>query len=474
MATRFYLPSSGSLPDGLASVTIGTGWEVTTGTTGLSAPRTKSNTALANGTARTKGNTVSNADRLDRIYVTEQLAAQTISGTYSTVIRTIQSNLALDAWLQVMIRVVSADASTVKATLHAGSTATVENASPLAENGEYSVTLATRVKSALALTSYACADGDRLSFEFGYRANGTNNTYTAALDYGDPTTTADFSLAGGTVAANVPWIEMSADLTFYTPPEPGEGGEIAFRSGSFGVGADNEFGDGMEAEVPKPSGLAVGDFLVAFATTSGDSPATTAITASGWDPTFYDDADTSGTRTNSAVLVKAATSGDVAGTGWTFTKISDVAGDQFLVHVAAFVNVDPADPIVAGPAMSEGPFSPTTSIATPALTIPGSGQAMLVCNWVAFWWTDLAGANRWSIPVQAGPPTAAIDYGAAWAQMLTGYLVVDAGTTAAAKVATAAANTSPAPRGHVLALRPAGGAGAPTPTNQFFHALAAG
>jgi hypothetical protein len=477
MATRFYLPSSGGLPSGVADVTLGGGWEINTGAVKLAAGRTKSNTPLANGDLRTKNGT-SNNDRLDRVYVTEPLTAQTISGTFSMVIRGAESNLALNAWLQVMIRVVSGNGSTVKATLYAGSTATgVNTTNPTsAENSEFDqgTTLTTRIKSAIALSSYTCADGDRLSFEIGFRGSSTNTTYTVTLGYGDPTSTADLPLTADSPTAGVPWIELSRDLTFSGPPDepPAGDGEISFRSGSFGVGSENEFGDGVDAVVPKPAGMAVGDYLVAFVTTSGDSPNTTALTSPGWDPTFYDDGGASGSATNSAVLTKAATSADVSGSGWTFSKVGDTATDQFAVHVVAIPGVDLSNPIVAGPTMVEGPFSTSTDIETPALTIPAGlpGQALLLCNWVAFWWMDVAGANRWTI--QTAGVSEAVDYGAAWSQMLTGYALVGAGSTGA-KVAVAADNASPAPRGHAIALRPAGG-GAAAPTNQFFHVLAGG
>lgn len=214
MATRFYLPASGSPP---VTPVLGSGWEQTTGWSALPTDVTKSNTALANGTARTKDDTIAATDRLDRVYVTsQQLAAQTITGTFSMVQRGFESATANNAWLQVMIRVVSTDGQTQRGTLYAGSTATTQSATVGAENQEFQVSgnTATKIKNALAVSSVSAQAGDRITIEIGYRANNTTSTGSCTLRYGDPTGTADYALTADLTTDLCPWVELSHNVTW--------------------------------------------------------------------------------------------------------------------------------------------------------------------------------------------------------------------------------------------------------------------
>lgn len=211
MATRFYLPASGTAA---VSPAFGSGWNTTTGASRHPAVTAKSGTALANGTARTKVSQAGAQNVLDRQYVSAPLNAQTISGTFSAWVQGLESTTAADAWLQIVIRVVSGDGATQRGVLYAGSTATAVSATAGAENQEFGTALASRIKSALALTSVAAQAGDRLVIEVGYRAI-TANTNTATLRYGDPTGSTDPTLsAGSTSTTTPPYVELSQDLVF--------------------------------------------------------------------------------------------------------------------------------------------------------------------------------------------------------------------------------------------------------------------
>lgn len=223
MPTRFYLPASGT-PD--ASPAFGTGWSSTTSATRHPTATTRSGTALANGTARAKVSQAGAQNRLDRQFVSDQLAAQTITGNFTAVLQGLESTISADAWLQVVIRVVSADGATQRGVLFAGSTASVVSATVGAENQEFTTALQSRIKPSTSLTSVAAQAGDRLVIEVGYRAI-TANTNTVTLRYGDPASGSDAALTAGTTSTTiVPWVELSQTLTFYTPPA-GSGGQAA-------------------------------------------------------------------------------------------------------------------------------------------------------------------------------------------------------------------------------------------------------
>lgn len=213
MASRFYLPATGTAP---VSPTPSTDWEVTTGYGTLPAELVKSNTALTNGTARAKTATATVQDRLDRIYVSDALAAQTISntGTISAVIRAIGSASTNNSWLNIIVQVVSGDGTTVRGVLYSGSSDTSSGSSGTngLENQEIGTTLTTRIKNALALTnSISVQAGDRLVIEIGFRQT-TSNTNTITFNYGDPSATADLALTAGSATAGVPWVEFSQDI----------------------------------------------------------------------------------------------------------------------------------------------------------------------------------------------------------------------------------------------------------------------
>lgn len=209
MATRFYLPSSGTPP-----VTPGTptGWTQTTGWAAFPAPTVKTNTGLFNGSAVTE----LVGTQLDRVYISDPIGAQTISGTFSAVITTSESSSTGELWLDIHIKVISNNGATVRGTLYAGSTATAVSTTVGAENEEMATTGQSRIKDTIALTPVTAQANDRIMFEIGAKASAAA-TRTSTRRYGDPVATADFALASGLgSSAGTPWIELSADVMSQT------------------------------------------------------------------------------------------------------------------------------------------------------------------------------------------------------------------------------------------------------------------
>lgn len=153
-----------------------------------------------------------------RQHVSDQLAAQTISGTFSCVIRGLESSTSADHALQVIVRVVSGDGATTRATLYSGQAAAL-NATVGALGEEFSTSAGTRIiPSGTALSSFACADGDRLTVETGMRAYNTVTTsFTTTLRYGNPVASGDFALTSGLTTDLNPWVEFSGNLLFADP-----------------------------------------------------------------------------------------------------------------------------------------------------------------------------------------------------------------------------------------------------------------
>lgn len=216
MATRLYLPASGTPA---ITPTPSTSWNVTTGFAALPTSTTKSNTALAAGTARSHP-LVAVQNALDRVYVSDTLdSSQGINGTFSAVVRGIQSSTAGNWWLNIILRVVSGDGSIETGVLHPGSAATSAVATVGDEAEELvSATAATRIKNALSLIPVTANAGDRILIEVGGRADAAGQTArTYTLNYGDPTATADYALTSGLTTLLDPWVEFSQTITFGTP-----------------------------------------------------------------------------------------------------------------------------------------------------------------------------------------------------------------------------------------------------------------
>lgn len=178
----------------------------------------KSNAAVSTA-ARTKGSTTAWHDRLDVQYVSvKALAAQTITaGTFSAVWRTVESVATADFYQQIVIRVMSGDGLTERGTLFGGETLTAVSATVGAQNEEISTTSSTRIKNAISTTQVVAQAGDRIVIEVGCRGGGTVTTVTFNNRFGDPTASGDFALTSGLTTDICPWVELSNNLTWFTP-----------------------------------------------------------------------------------------------------------------------------------------------------------------------------------------------------------------------------------------------------------------
>lgn len=209
MATRLYLPASGTAP--LASLAYDANWELSTSAVRSPTSTTKANTALAN-------TVLTWPDNATAQWVWWQFQSQTMKAGYSwttadtvsMVIRGLEGNAAVDSHVAYSVRVVSADGTTVRGTVglyHATST-------------EFTTSALTRIHDARTngasnFTSYI---GDRIIVEIGLHGATPSVSYTVTMRVGDPSGTADFALTAGLTTDLCPWVELSRTVTFGNAP----------------------------------------------------------------------------------------------------------------------------------------------------------------------------------------------------------------------------------------------------------------
>jgi len=215
VATRLYLQASGAAA--VTAPALPSGW--TAGTTAAIQRKTttgKTNTALSDFLVAETTASVTNIPI--GIFISNPLVGASISGTFSAVIRGFQSVTTSDDSLQVGLYLIAGDGSSVLSTLYAGHTTGLGTTSG-ALGEEFANTAATRrIPSGTAITTQTAVTGNRLMVIVGYRAhNTTANSRSATLRFGDPTAPADFALTAGLTTDLVPWVELSATLTFSDP-----------------------------------------------------------------------------------------------------------------------------------------------------------------------------------------------------------------------------------------------------------------
>lgn len=205
MATRFYLPSSGTPP--LNSLAVRDDWEQSTGLVRLPTKTTKQDTALTSSN-RTWPST-STQQWCWYQYQSEQLAeahSWTTADTVSMVMKCNQTTSSGDSHLAYIIRVVSEDGTVERGVIglyHATST-------------ELTIA-ATRIHSARTngATAFNSQVGDRIIIELGVHGV-TPAAESIQMRVGDPTATSDFALTSGLTTDLCPWVELSRTVSLGT------------------------------------------------------------------------------------------------------------------------------------------------------------------------------------------------------------------------------------------------------------------
>lgn len=211
MATRFYFPSTGTAD---VSPAFDAEWNDSSSVTRRPLNRTRGTSAFVE-ISDTETSALSTWDILLGQFVSAPLQAQTLSGTFSCVIRARESATGVNARSQMVVKVVSNDGATIRGTLFPADTTTTN------VNEWVATTTATAVRNAFfpkgtasqAFTSLAIQAGDRIVIEVGARTVNTATTagFTAAMRFGEAAASDLTADETGVVEGN-PWIEFSSTV----------------------------------------------------------------------------------------------------------------------------------------------------------------------------------------------------------------------------------------------------------------------
>jgi len=207
MATRFYLPISGTEP--LSSLAVDSGWTRSDSLLRKPCDITKTDSQLMQKSAIWQVTSTSS-------WVWMQFQSKCLATGYSwitgdtvsMVIKVAEAAAQVDSHLAYCIRVVSQDGSTIRGTIGVFRTSSSEYPTSLA-------TIATRIHSARTdgASNFSSQAGDRIIIEIGHY--GITPTLNAVyFNYGAPTGTGDYALTAGLTTDLCPWVELSRDVSF--------------------------------------------------------------------------------------------------------------------------------------------------------------------------------------------------------------------------------------------------------------------
>lgn len=223
MATRFYLPSTGTPSIGPA---FGAGWEVTTNADRGNLVTARISSAMTN---KDGAGDAGVADQLLRQYVSAALAAQTLSGTIKGVMRCASNvtNVGVGAPAFRLAKC-NSDGSVVTEILGVTVSPLAATNAPPATSG---TTLTNRRLETspsdtfvISFSDTTIEAGDRLIVELGYKDNTTDTGRFVRISFGDDSAI-DLPEDETTTTADNPWVEFSANITFASAEQaPTKGG----------------------------------------------------------------------------------------------------------------------------------------------------------------------------------------------------------------------------------------------------------
>jgi hypothetical protein len=209
MATRIYLPSTGTPPISPAASAT---WNAFVGSRRRRAVLTRIGSAMSTGWTALDDSASTLNFALGQ-WISDPLAVQTITGTFKAYMRCSETGTAGDFKSQIIIRVLSLDGTTVRGTLYGGDTGNTLTS-------EWATTLTNRsfprvALSPVTVTNVTTQANDRLCIEMGVRILNTAHptNVTAEIIAGDDSAT-DLPEDETTTAANNPWIEFSHNFAF--------------------------------------------------------------------------------------------------------------------------------------------------------------------------------------------------------------------------------------------------------------------
>lgn len=213
MATRFYLPSTGT--PGISPAFNATVWANSTANADR---RTMVTTRISSAmTNKDSATNVADGNQLLRQYISAALGAQTLTGDVKGVMRAIQNGFGFG--LAFRVAKCNSDGSTITEILSIR-TPSGDVSGDITPPEFSAVTLTNRRLESNTpnefvhtLTSTAINAGDFLLVEIGVNKATVNDTRVGTINFGDDSGT-DLPEDETTTTANNPWVEFSADISF--------------------------------------------------------------------------------------------------------------------------------------------------------------------------------------------------------------------------------------------------------------------
>lgn len=165
---------------------------------------------------------------MHRQYVSGKLAAQSLSGNIKGQFQCLEANANNNLTITLVVKVISADGSTTRATLLA-----------ITRDGtEANTSLRNLIFASAALSSYTCVDGDRLLIEVGLAgssgpAAGGVQGHNGSIRWGCSASSGDLAENDTETGTTFrPWVEISNTWTFLDTPVDAAAGSLSISGAS--------------------------------------------------------------------------------------------------------------------------------------------------------------------------------------------------------------------------------------------------
>ncbi len=212
MATTFYFTEDQAAPVSPLAPVGSTTWEHIAPSIPTRALQLSPDTSTLTTTAYTPdaADDITDKDACHRQYVSPPLAAQTVSGNVTAQFQGLEAHANNNLFITLKLMVISNDGSTLRQIILAITRST---------GNEYTTTLRNATFPSTAMTSYACAAGDRILVEVGLggssTATGGVQGHNGSLRFGGNASSGDLPVDNTQTGTTYrPWISFSTDPLF--------------------------------------------------------------------------------------------------------------------------------------------------------------------------------------------------------------------------------------------------------------------
>lgn len=263
MATRLYFPSTGSA--GVAPAAWASGWNYQNGTVSTFPLLRSAGSSVATSLSLTNDATATARFGSRARWVSDPLAAQSISGTIKGQIRCSENSTSNNATIAVAIIVINSSGTTVATLLQPAASDNTAATPP-----ELAAALTNRrfqdsaESASISLSSYSCSAGDRIVVELGFRE--VRSSGTESMSVHGAGSSGDLPEDDTQTSANYrPWIEFSGTLGWQLTQAASDGSTATDSNANAPSAARSDTATPTDSAT-KTAGVARGDSV-----TSSDS-----------------------------------------------------------------------------------------------------------------------------------------------------------------------------------------------------------